>query len=125
MACMSQHLGHILGCIVDLGNSLPSFRFEVTEPDGEFMGVARGLLFEGHLLTYDPTCNVAKWDPIHRTVSDLSPTEDSSARELSNITLLDAPDDVPQMEWFRECCAELMPVAVPCTETGTKEEEME
>ena len=64
------------------------------------MGVARGLLFEGHLLVCDPIYNVAKWVPVHGMVSDLSPTEDSSAWELSNITLLDAPDDVSHMDQF-------------------------
>ena len=96
--CRSQHLGYILGHTVDLGNTLLSLRFHVTKPDGEFVGVARGLLFEGHLLMYDLTHNVAEWVPMHGTVSDLSPVEDSSARELSNITLLHTPEDVPWMD---------------------------
>ena len=61
------------------------------------VGVVRGLLFEGHLLTYNPTYNVVEWVHMCETVSDLSPMEDSSARELSNITFLDAPEDVSQM----------------------------
>ena len=72
----SQHLGHILGCIVDLGNSMPTFRFRITELDSEFIGVMRGLLFEGHLLTYDPTYNVTEWVPVHGMVGNLSPAED-------------------------------------------------
>ena len=59
------------------------------------MGIAWGLLFEGHLLTYDLTYNVVEWIPLHRMANDLSPAEDSSARELSKITLLDAPEDIP------------------------------
>ena len=77
--CKSHHLGHILGCIVDLNNSLPAFQFQVTKPDGEFVGVMRGLLFEGHLLVYDPMCTIAEWVPVHRMASDLSPAEDLSA----------------------------------------------
>ena len=55
----SQHLGHILGCIVDLANSLLPFWFQIMKPDGKFMRVARGLLFEGHLV-YNPMYNIAK-----------------------------------------------------------------
>ena len=50
------------------------------------MGVVRGLLFKGHLLTYDPTYNVAEWVPMRRIVADLSPAEDSSVWELSMYT---------------------------------------
>ena len=120
-----QHLGYILGHIVDLDNTLPSYQFWVTEPDGEFVGVVRELLFEGYLLMYDPMYNVAKWDPVHGMVNDLSPTEDSSARELSNITLLDGPDDVSQMDQFKEHHAEPEPDAALHTEAGDQEEEME
>ena len=60
-------------------------------------GVTRGLLFEGHLM-YDHTYNVAEWVPVCGMMSDLLPAEDSSAQELSNITLLDTPDNVPRMD---------------------------
>ena len=56
------------------------------------------MLFEGHLLTQDPTYNIAEWVLVHGMVSDLSPAEDPLAWKLSNITLLDALDDVPWME---------------------------
>ena len=68
------------------------------EPDAEFVGVTRGLLFKGHILAYDPTYNVTEWVPVCRTAAVLSPTEDSLAWELSNITLLEVPDNVPRME---------------------------
>ena len=58
------------------------------EPDRKFVGVARGLIFEGHLLMYNPTYNMVEWVPICGMVSDLSPTEKSLAHKLSNITLL-------------------------------------
>ena len=72
------------------------------EPDGEFVGIVRGLHFEGHLLMYDPTYNVVEWVPIHGVESDLSPTKDSLACELRNITLLQEMDSTPQMECFGE-----------------------
>ena len=59
----------------------------MTEPGGEYVGVVRELIFEGQLLACDPMYNVAEWVPIWGMVSDLSPTKESSARELSNITL--------------------------------------
>ena len=121
--CRSQHLGHILGQIIDLGNSLPAFQFRIMELDGEFVGVTRGLLFKGHLLTYDPMYNVTEWDLVLGMAADLSPTEDSSAWELSNITLRKVLDDVPRMEQFGEWCTRPTPVAVSCAKTGTQEEE--
>ena len=36
------------------------------------------------------------------TINDLSPLEDSSAQELSNITLPDSPKDIPWMDQFGE-----------------------
>ena len=43
------------------------------------------------------------------TVNDLSPMEDLSARELSNITILDSPEDAPWIDQFGECCEECAP----------------
>ena len=87
----SNHLGYILGCMVDLGGALPPLRFRMTEPSSKFVGVAHGLLFEGNILAYDPASNGMEWVPVRETVNDLSPVEDSSAQELSNITLPDSP----------------------------------
>ena len=36
----SNHLGYILGNIVDLGGTLPPLRFHITEPNSKFVGVA-------------------------------------------------------------------------------------
>ena len=43
------------------------------EPDREFMGVMRWLIFKGHLLAYDPTYNVVEWVLICGTVSTCDP----------------------------------------------------
>ena len=96
--CKSNHLGYIPGCMVDLGGTLPPLRFCMTKPSGEFVGVAHSLLFKGNSLTYDPAFNGTEWVPVQGTVNDLFPTEDSSVRELSNITLLDSPKDIPWMD---------------------------
>ena len=107
----SNHFSYILGCTVDLGGALHPLRFCMTEPSGKFVGVACGLLFEGNVLAYDPTSNGMKWIPVWRSVNDLSPIADSSAWELSNITLPDSPEDIPQMDPFGELCR--VPASVP------------
>ena len=53
----SNHLGYILGHMVDLGGALSPLRFCMTEPSSEFVEVAHGLLFKGNILTYDPASN--------------------------------------------------------------------
>ena len=51
--CCSCHLGHVLGQILDAGNTMPVYQFHVTKPGGELVGVGRGLIYEGYLLVYD------------------------------------------------------------------------
>ena len=103
MPCKRNHLGYIFGHMVDLGDTLPPLRFHITEPSSKFVAVARGLLFEGNILTYDPGSNGREWILVLGTINDLSPAEDSSAQELSNITLPDFPEDIPWMDRFGEC----------------------
>ena len=108
-----------------MGHFAP-LRFHVTEPSGEFVGVAQGLLFEGSVLAYDPATHVMEWIPVWGTINDLSPMENTSAQELSNITLPDSPEDRPQMDQFGECCEGPMPeptAAALCTSPALHEEE--
>ena len=72
------------------------------EPDGELVGVTRGLIYQGYLLAYDPTSNLVGWVPICSTTDDLSLAEDSSAHELSNFTLLEEVLGIPCMEHFAD-----------------------
>ena len=58
--CQSGHLGYIMGHTVHLGSALPPLRFHISSPNGEFICIAWGLLFEGSMLTYDATTNGAK-----------------------------------------------------------------
>ena len=111
--CRSTHLSYILGCMVDLGGTLPPLKFCMTEPNVKLVGVVCGLLFKGNVLTYDPASNGMEWVQVWGTVNDLSPVEDASAWELSNITLPDSPEDRPRMDRFGECCWEPMPVPLP------------
>ena len=112
------HLRYIMGHTVDLGSCLPPLWFHVTGPNGEFICVAQGLLFEGSVLAYDPASNGAEWVLMRGTASDLSPAEDASAQELSNITIPDAPEDVWRLDHFRECqegCDVEAPAKAFCT----------
>ena len=83
------------------------------EPDGELVGVVRGLIYEGYLLTYDPTSNLVGWVPICGTADDLSSAEDSSVHELSNITLLEEIPGIPRMEHFAKYWVGYTSIAVP------------
>ena len=126
MPCKSNHFSYILGHMVDLGVALLPLRFHMTEPSGKFVGVAHGLLFEGNILIYDLASNGMEWVPVQGTVNDLSPVEDSSAQEFSNITLLDSPKDIPQMDQFGECCWEptpMPPTAALCATAALHDEE--
>ena len=101
----SGHLGCIMGHTVDLGSALPPLWFCVSGPNSEFICIAWGLLFEGSMLTYDPTTNRVKWVPVQGTTSDLSLVEEASTQELSNI-VEDPPgplEDAPRMDCFEEC----------------------
>ena len=88
---------------MDLGGTLPPpLRFHITDPNGEFICVVQGLLFKGSILAYDLATNSAEWISVRGTVNDLSPVEDASAWELSNITIPDPPEDAPQIDHFGE-----------------------
>ena len=102
---------------------MPVYQFQMMEPDGEFVGVMRGLIFEGHLLACDPTYNVAEWVPIHGTVSDFSPIEESSLCELSNIMLLEEMNGTPRMEQFSESQLRHASAAIPVDRSLTPEAE--
>ena len=97
-------------CAVDLGSTLPPLPFFISGPNGEFICIAWGLLFKGSVLAYDPATNGAKWVPVWGTTSNLSPLEEASTWELSNIVIQDPPEDAPRMDLFgehrEECGAE-------------------
>ena len=73
-----------------------------------------------------PASNGMEWVPVQGTVNDFSPMEDSSAWQLSNITLPDSPKDIPWMDRFGECCQEpapVLPTAALCTGAALHDEE--
>ena len=64
--------------------------------------MVQGLLFEGSVLAYDPTANGVKWILVRGSASNLSPAEEASAWELSNIMLHDPTKVTWRMDCFRE-----------------------
>ena len=84
-----------------------------------------GLIFEGHLLAYDPVYNIAEWVPICRMVRHLSPAEESLSQELSNITLLKEMQGTPQIGQFSKGHPRHEPVSVPKAGSLTLETEMQ
>ena len=105
-SCQSGYLGYIQGWVVELGHVLPSTRFHVSQLNGDFVCMARGLLFEGNVLAYDPTSNEAKWVPMQGMAEDLSQAEEASARELSNMVPLDSTKEAQRLDWFWELRSE-------------------
>ena len=67
--------------------------------------------------------------PCGGTVTNLSPVEEASAQELSNIVIQDPPEDVPMMDHFREgreeCSAEAPTDTFHMDAALHKEESME
>ena len=81
---------------------LPSTWFCISQPNGDFVCVARGLFFEGNILTYDPASNEMEWIPMQGTAEDLSQAEDASTRELSNMVPLDSAEEAQRLDRFGE-----------------------
>ena len=59
-------------------------------------------MFKGSIIAYDLATNGVEWISVWGTVNDLSPMEDASTQELSNITIQDSPEDAPQINCFGE-----------------------
>ena len=85
---------------------LPTTQFPINQPTGEFVCMARGLLFEDSILIYDPTCNEAEWIPVRGMEEDLSQVEEASTRELSNMVPLDSTTEMHRLDRFGELRSE-------------------
>ena len=57
--------GYCHGQAVDLSPMMPVAQFWVMEEEGAYLCVVRGLVFEGSVLTYNPTMNEVEWIPVH------------------------------------------------------------
>ena len=77
---------------------MPSMQFCITQPNGGFVCLAKGLLFEGNVLAYDPTSNEEDLVPMPDMADDLSQAQDTSVRELSNMVPLDSTEEAQRLE---------------------------
>ena len=77
-------LTYSAGSTVDLSNWMPGVRLNLCDRDGNNLGVARVLRFEGHMLVYDPHTNGAGWVAMKGVPASLTEVEAWSAEELRN-----------------------------------------
>ena len=76
--------GYCQGQAVDLGPVMLVVQFCITEEGGAYLCTMRALVFEGSILTYNPTLNEAEWVPACSLANDLSWAEERSAVALAN-----------------------------------------
>ena len=69
---------------------------------GGFICFTRGLIFEGHVLTYNSNTNEAEWIPVCSTISDLLHMEEVSALVLCNRVLCIPDEGAKRLDWFPE-----------------------
>ena len=83
----AKSYGYCRGQAVDLGPVIPAVQFHVTEERGTYLCIARALVFEGSILTYNPALNEAEWIPACGLANNLSWAEERSAVALTNYIL--------------------------------------
>ena len=79
--------GYYHGQVVDLSPVMPVTQYWVTEEGGAYLCVARGLVFEGSVLAYNPTMNEAEWIPVCGLANDLTWAEERPTVALVNYVL--------------------------------------
>ena len=80
----AEQYGYHCGNAVDLGTVMPAAEFRVTDEEGAYLCVARGLVFEGGILAYDPARDEAELVPTHGVANNLSWVEERMAVALAN-----------------------------------------
>ena len=101
MQCQADYLGYIHGHVVEVGPTMPHCQFHMSNQNGGFICFVRGLIFEGHVLTYNPNTNEAEWVPVCSTTSDLSCVE-LSALTLCNLVPCIPEEGVKRLDQFGE-----------------------
>ena len=110
--------------MVELGSVLPSMQFHISQPNGDFVCMVRGLLFEGNVLAYDRISNEAEWVPVQGMAEDLSQAEEASTRELSTMVPLYSTKEAQRLDQLGEqrsesggeSDAKKCPTEAPCEE---------
>ena len=83
-ATQAEQYGYCHGNAVDLGTVMPAMKFRVTDEEGTYLCAARGLIFEGSILAYNPTRDEGECIPACRVANDLSWAEERMAVTLAN-----------------------------------------
>ena len=76
--------GYCHGQVVDLSPVMPGTQYWVTEEGGAYPCVARGLVFEGSVLAYNPAMNEAELIPVYGLANDLTWAKEKSTVALVN-----------------------------------------
>ena len=94
-----EQYGYCCGNTVDLGPVMLAMEFRVTNEECAYLCAARGLIFKGSVLAYNPTRDEAEWVPICGVTNDLSWVEERIAVALANF--------VPRVPQEVDCIVEL------------------
>ena len=69
---------------INLGAVMPAMEFRVTDEKGTYLCTARGLIFKGSILVYNPTRDEVEWVPACGVAKDLSWAEEGMVVALAN-----------------------------------------
>ena len=111
----AEQYGYCCGNAIDLGAVMPATEFRVTNEEGTYLCVVRGLVFEGSILAYDPTSDEVEWVPTRRVANDLSWAEERMVVALANF--------VPHTSQEADRIAELGTCRLAWTDDSSLEEE--
>ena len=79
-----EQYGYCRGNAVDLSAVMPAMEFRVTDEEAAYLCAARGLIFEGSILAYNPTRDEVEWVPAGGVTNDLSWVEERMVVVLVN-----------------------------------------
>ena len=83
----AESYGYCQGQAVDLSPVMSAVQFHVTEERGTYLCTMRALVFQGSIITYNPTLNEAEWVPMRGLANNLSWAKERSAVALANYVL--------------------------------------
>ena len=108
--------GYCHGQVVDLSPVMLVTQFWVAEEGVAYLCVARGLVFQGSVLAYNPTMNKAEWIPVRGLTNDLTWAKERSAVALVNYV----PHAPAEVAWIAKLGACQI---VSCPDSSSSEED--
>ena len=79
-----EQYGYHCRNVMDLGAVMLATEFRVTDKEGAYLCVARGLIFKGSILVYIAARDEVEWVPARRITKDLRWAEERTAVTLAN-----------------------------------------